>query len=120
MKQAKRLIPHPLASVFPRMVPTAYAKTCAVWIKDRQTCGHWFRGKHEPLSVATKGDMPPPSELHESIFEGPPSQRDHSSKPDVVREWIAWAYPSAGRIELFARRPATPDWAVWGHEADAA
>jgi N6-adenosine-specific RNA methylase IME4 len=92
-------------------------KTFAVWPKDRQACGHWFRGKFEPFLVATRGDMPPPPDLHESVFEGPPATPEHSSKPDSVRDYIASAYPSAGKIELFARRPATSDWAVWGHEA---
>jgi hypothetical protein len=36
------------------------------------------------------------------VFEGTTSGR-HSEKPDAVRDWIASAYPNAGKIELFAR-----------------
>jgi N6-adenosine-specific RNA methylase IME4 len=90
-------------------------KTFAVWIKRNIACGHWFRGQHEPLIVATRGTMPPPPELHSSVFEGATSGR-HSEKPDSVRDWIASAYPVAGKIELFARTAAR-GWTAWGHES---
>jgi N6-adenosine-specific RNA methylase IME4 len=81
--------------------------------------GHWFRGQHEPLIVATRGDMPPPPSLHSSVFEGSTSGR-HSEKPDSVRDWIAAAYPHAGKIELFHRGAAPPGWTTWGNQAQAA
>jgi N6-adenosine-specific RNA methylase IME4/ParB-like chromosome segregation protein Spo0J len=90
-------------------------KTFAVWVKSHIACGHWFRGQHEPLIVATRGDMPPPSHLHSSVFEGDTSGR-HSEKPAAMRDWIAAAYPHAGRIELFARS-TTPGWTAWGNQA---
>ncbi len=89
--------------------------TSAVWVKPNLACGHWFRGHHEPLIVATRGNMPPPPELHSSVFEGARSG-PHSGKPDVVRNWIAEAYPDAGKIELFART-AAPGWTAWGNQA---
>jgi len=92
-------------------------KTFAVWVKPHMACGHWFRGKHEPLIVATRGDMPPPPQLCESVFDGVTSGR-HSEKPHSVRDWIVSAYPTAGRIELFARSES-PGWTTWGHEAPA-
>lgn len=90
-------------------------KTFAIWAKPTIGTGHWFRGQFEPLILATRGAMPPPSPLHSSIFEGRTSGA-HSEKPASVRDWIAAAYPDAGRIELFARE-AAPGWTAWGHEA---
>jgi N6-adenosine-specific RNA methylase IME4 len=105
-----------------RDVVTAWGftyKTFAVWVKPHIACGYWFRGQFEPLIVATRGNMPPPpaSQLHSSVFHGEAASR-YSAKPDCVRDWIASAYPAAGKIELFART-AAPGWMAWGHEAPA-
>ena len=53
------------------------------------------------------------------MFEGTTSGR-HSRKPDAARDWIASAYPNAGKIELFARGEARPGWAVYDDEAEDA
>jgi N6-adenosine-specific RNA methylase IME4/ParB-like chromosome segregation protein Spo0J len=92
-------------------------KTFAVWVKPHIACGHWFRGQHEPLIVATRGNMPPPPELHSSVFEGN-APRCHSAKPNSVRDWIASAYPDVGKIELFARTAAS-GWFAWGNQVPA-
>lgn len=91
-------------------------KTFAVRVKRNIACGLWFRGQHEPLIVATRGNMPPPPELHSSVFFDDAPAGPHSAKPDSVRDWIASAYPEAGRIELFART-AAPGWVAWGNQA---
>jgi N6-adenosine-specific RNA methylase IME4 len=88
--------------------------TFGVWPKPVMSCGHWLRNQHEPFICATRGDMPPPSDLHASVFEGPASG-EHSGKPDVVRDWIAGAYPESERIELFARS-LHRGWHAWGNE----
>jgi N6-adenosine-specific RNA methylase IME4 len=94
-------------------------KTNADWVKPHWACGHWFRGRHEHLLVATRGDMPPPPHPCDSVFMLP-APGPHSDKPPGVRNWIAHeAYPRASRIELFAR-DAEPGWAVWGLEAPQA
>jgi N6-adenosine-specific RNA methylase IME4 len=109
-----------LPAMFPEALSVVSAwgftfKTFAVWVKPSIACGHWFRGQHEPLIVATRGNMPPPSALHSSVFSGETSGR-HSEKPEAVRDWIAAAYPDVGRIELFART-ASPGWVPWGNQA---
>jgi N6-adenosine-specific RNA methylase IME4 len=85
-------------------------------VKRTIACALWFRGQHDPLIVATRGNMPPPPELHSSVFfdDMPPGR--HSEKPDSVRDWIREAYPHAGKIELFART-AAPGWVAWGNQA---
>jgi N6-adenosine-specific RNA methylase IME4 len=88
--------------------------TFAVWVKPNIACGHWFRGQHEPIICATRGDMPPPPDLHSSVFYGEP-EGGHSSKPAVVRDYIASAYPDSARIELFARSLHC-GWHAWGNE----
>jgi N6-adenosine-specific RNA methylase IME4 len=93
-------------------------KTFGIWLKPNLSMGHWLRGKFEPLMVATRGNMPPPPELHSSVFEGAASGR-HSGKPDSVRDWIAGAYPETAWIELFARPPFGRGWHIHGNEVVA-
>lgn len=44
-------------------------------------------------------------------------RREHSRKPDEVRERIEQMFPDARKIELFART-TTPGWDVMGNETD--
>ena len=43
---------------------------------------------------------------------------EHSTKPDAVAHAIDRMYPSASKLEMFARRPRS-GWAVHGDEVDA-
>jgi N6-adenosine-specific RNA methylase IME4 len=43
-------------------------------------------------------------------------KQEHSTKPAEVHERIEALYPTARKIELFARRPR-PGWDAWGNEA---
>lgn len=43
------------------------------------------------------------------------SRREHSRKPDEVRDWLVDLYGDVPRIELFARTTA-PGWVAWGNE----
>lgn len=88
----------------------------AIGLKRHITCGHYFRGQFEPLMYATRGKMPPPPELHSSVFEWGPAG-PHSTKPESVRNWITETYPDAGKIELFCRGEPAPGWHAWGLEA---
>lgn len=95
-------------------------RTCAVWDKERQGMGYYFRQQHELLLVATKGKpgVPEPSARKPSVIRERRDQK-HSKKPESVRALIESMYPDAKRIELFAR-DAAPGWDVWGNEAKAA
>lgn len=98
-------------------------KTHAVWDKEVIGMGYWFRGQHEPLMVATRGEFsPPPQEARiSSVIR---SRRGaHSEKPSAVHELLEAAYPQylgVGMLEVFARKKRA-GWEVWGNEvADAA
>ena len=45
------------------------------------------------------------------------NRREHSRKPDEVRDWLVDLYGDVPRIELFARA-STPGWAAFGNEVD--
>jgi site-specific DNA-methyltransferase (adenine-specific) len=76
--------------------------------------GRWTRGNTEPCFLATKGK---PSRINESVFQIVESPlREHSRKPDVIRNKIIQLMGDLPRIELFARQ-RFEGWDVWGDEA---
>jgi N6-adenosine-specific RNA methylase IME4 len=90
-------------------------KTSAVWIKDKIGTGYYFRGQHELLLVAEKGDMPVPQEKDRpsSVIQSP--RLNHSEKPKVVYSIIETLYPNRSYLELFARKERE-GWTSWGNE----
>jgi N6-adenosine-specific RNA methylase IME4 len=90
-------------------------KTSAVWIKDKKGTGYYFRGQHELLLVAEKGDMPVPQEKDRpsSVIQSPRGK--HSEKPEVVYSIIETLYPNRSYLELFARKERE-GWTSWGNE----
>ena len=78
-------------------------KTHAIWDKCKIGMGYWFRGQHELLIVATKGNASPPIAENRvsSIFKEP--RGEHSKKPDCVYEWIESAFVSYKKLEMYAR-----------------
>jgi N6-adenosine-specific RNA methylase IME4 len=91
-------------------------KSCAVWDKERIGMGHYFRIQHELLLIATRGSPGTPADnlLQSSVYRE--KRGKHSVKPEWFRKTIERYYPSAQRIELFARRES-PGWATWGDQA---
>ena len=90
-------------------------KTCAVWDKEAQGMGYWFRGQHELLLLGVKGNFrtPNPENRFSSVIRE--KRTEHSKKPERVYEIIETMFPKAKYIELFAR-DARPGWGAWGNE----
>ena len=90
-------------------------KTNMVWIKDKIGTGYYFRGKHELLFVAVKGNplIPEESDRPESVLVAP--RTTHSKKPHEVYDIIERMYPNAKYLELFARN-TKENWKSWGNE----
>ena len=91
-------------------------KSHCVWQKDRTGTGYWFRNCHELLLVGTRGTVPAPAPgtQFNSCISAPVGE--HSAKPDVFTQMIETLFPSADRLEMFARGPRL-GWDVWGAEA---
>lgn len=91
-------------------------KTHAIWDKQKIGMGYWFRGQHELLLVAVRGDVSPPPEDARvaSVLAYP--RNGHSEKPAEVYGLIQAMFPHTRRIELFARGKRK-GWATWGNEA---
>ena len=96
-------------------------KTCAFnWVKkNRKTdswfwgLGFWTRSNSEVCLLATKGN---PKRASKGVHQVCDARiREHSRKPDEVRERIVELCGDLPRIELFARQQAE-GWDSWGNE----
>ena len=96
-------------------------KTCAFsWVKRNKKAdslfwglGHWTRANNEICLLATKGKPKRVSKaVHQVVID---KIREHSRKPDCVRDRIVELCGDLPRIELFARQK-TKGWDVWGNE----
>lgn len=87
-------------------------KTSFIWDKVKHNYGYYNSVRHELLLVAGRGrSTPEVARLFDSVQVV--ERVGHSEKPEVFREIIETLYPSARKIELFARRPAA-GWDTWG------
>ncbi len=86
------------------------------WCKPTGAGGH-PRMSTEHCIEATRGSLPKALTVHSSATNNwflAPTGR-HSKKPNNIRDFIELCYPSASKIELFARQE-TKGWDVWGNE----
>jgi len=91
--------------------------TGAVWDKQQIGMGYWFRGQHEHLLVAKRGDISPPGTDARRSSVISVERGEHSAKPSDVYDLIESAFPQRDRLELFARDGRT-GWDAWGDEID--
>ncbi len=95
-------------------------KTLAfIWIKRNENgtifkgMGNWTRSNSEYCLIATKGN---PKRIDASISQVIESRnKEHSKKPDIVRDKILKLCGDLPRIELFARTKVH-GWDVWGND----
>lgn len=97
-------------------------KTCAFsWIKMNKTkptlfvgMGYYTRANNEVCLLATRGK--PLTRVNKNVQQVVLSKiREHSRKPDEVRDRIINLFGDRSRIELFARQ-STPGWDSFGNE----
>jgi N6-adenosine-specific RNA methylase IME4 len=88
-------------------------RTNLAWVKDQIGMGYYVRGQHELLLIGKRGDFPVPGESVRppSVLHAPRAR--HSEKPEQAYELIEAMYPTASRIELFARGERA-GWERWG------
>ena len=90
-------------------------RTCAIWDKGKIGMGYWFRGQHELLLLAVKGNpiIPLPENRFSSVIKSPRTK--HSEKPIIVCEMIEKMFPNKKYLEMFARNNRK-GWVTWGNE----
>ena len=88
-----------------------------VWVKPRIATRYWVRGRHEILLIAKRGKFPcpKPTLFPDSVITAP--AREHSRKPDCIRDRIGEVFADHRKLEMNARTTA-PGWDVWGNEVE--
>jgi N6-adenosine-specific RNA methylase IME4 len=92
-----------------------------LWVKTNPDDGRYFFGpgyyskaNTEPCLLGRRGrPMKPATDMVASLVVSP--RREHSRKPEAVRNRIALMYPEARKVELFCREAAN-GWEAWGNE----
>jgi len=79
--------------------------------------GFWTRANPEMCLLATRGHPKRVSNKVQQLCIAP--RRDHSRKPDEIRDRIVELCGDLPRIELFARPPIPEGWDVWGDEVES-
>ena len=75
--------------------------------------GYWTRANAEFCLLATRGNPKRKSaSVSQIVFE---PTREHSRKPDIIRDKIVELMGDVSRIELFARQKVE-GWDAWGNE----
>lgn len=87
-------------------------KSCYVWVKPQIGMGNYWRVSHEFLLLGVRGSLS--FEAKNLRSWGEFKRRQHSAKPEEIRDKIHLASPGP-RLELFARR-AVAGWTCWGDE----
>lgn len=98
-------------------------KTCGFcWVKKTKNnkihcgMGHYTRGNAELCLIATKGKI---KRINNTVYQIVEAEiREHSRKPDEVRNRIVELLGDLPRVELFARQK-TEGWDAWGNEVES-
>ena len=94
-------------------------KTLLTWVKTYKDgspvmgMGYYFRGSTEHIIFGVKGKKLCNNKNTKNIFYS--LQRQHSRKPDFIKDMIVKCSGDLPRIELFAREE-TDGWDCWGNE----
>ena len=96
-----------------------YKTVAFTWVKTNEKnnffmgLGYWTRANPEICLLATKGN---PKRLSKKVQQlVVDKRREHSRKPDIIRNKIVELCGDLPRIELFARQKVK-GWDCWGNE----
>lgn len=93
-----------------------YRTVAFVWDKMNHNPGKYTLSNCELCLVFKKGKIPSPRGARnvQQLVKSP--RREHSQKPDEIRNAIIKMFPTQDKIELFARQKFE-GWDVWGLDA---
>ncbi len=95
-----------------------YKTIAFVWEKQRTNPGSYTLSQCEICLLFKKGKIPLPRgrrNIHQFLSE---MRREHSQKPDTIRNRITKMFPTQNKIELFARQKVE-GWDCWGNEVES-
>lgn len=94
-----------------------YTTIAFVWDKQKLNPGYYTMSQIEICLVGKMGKIPDRRGSRKERQLVSEVRKEHSTKPDAVRDRIKLMFPEHRKIELFARQK-TDGWDVWGNEVD--
>lgn len=94
-----------------------YSTIGFVWDKQRIVPGYYTLSSCEMVFIFKKGKIPKPRGSRKVRQFFSEKRREHSRKPDEIRNRIEEMFPTQTKLEMFART-TSPGWDVWGNEVD--
>ena len=94
-----------------------YSTIGFVWDKVRVNPGFYTMSQTEICLIFKKGKIPTPRgsrNVRQFLSE---TRREHSRKPEEIRDRITEMFPTQKKLEMFART-TVDGWDVWGNETD--
>lgn len=86
------------------------------YMKFHWGMGNWTRSNSEVVLFGIRGK---PKRVSKSVHSIVLSQvREHSRKPDEVRDRIVELMGDVSRLEMFSRLPVAEGWHVWGKDVN--
>ena len=92
-----------------------YSTVVFVWDKQRTLPGSYTNTQVELCLIFKKGKIPTPRGSRKERQFLSENRREHSRKPDTIRDRIVKMFPTQNKIELFARQK-TKGWTCMGSE----
>lgn len=94
-----------------------YVTVAFCWDKKIINPGYYTLSQVELCLVFKKGKIPTPRgarNVRQFLSE---RRREHSRKPDEIKDRIERMHPEQTKLEMFAR-DTSPGWDSWGNETD--
>ena len=94
-----------------------YVTVAFVWYKERPHFAPYTMSQCEFVLLMRRGRIPHPRGIRNARQIWIEKPREHSRKPDGIRDTIDAMFPTQRKIELFART-RTPGWDAHGDQTD--
>lgn len=95
-----------------------YSTVGFVWQKmNKVVFGNYTMSSCEFCLIGKRGKIPGPMGFRSTKQFLQEERREHSRKPDTIRDMITAMFPTQKKIELFARQKHE-GWDNWGNELD--
>jgi N6-adenosine-specific RNA methylase IME4 len=90
-------------------------KSSLIWHKSRHGTGFWSKSNCEIVLIGTRGKpgCAIRGKQSNTIFEGKPLHKEHSSKPEFLHLWAEKHFADAIKVETFARNNRA-GWSTYG------
>lgn len=90
--------------------------TNLVWVRNKAYREYWTHNVHDHLLIATKGQVPTPTDADRVNSAQSYDAHKLKFKPIQFAAQIETMFPTTPRLSMFLKGPPIPGWSVWNYE----